>query len=133
MISRSDLRKVAQGRLRDAEILLRNRRYDGAIYLCGYAVEIALKARICRTLHWASFPSMRGEFEGLNNLKTHNLDVLLRLSGREEAILVRARLLREWSDVARWDPEIRYRPIGSATSGDAVSMIASTKAIMRQL
>ena len=35
--ARSDLSKIARARLRDAEVLYRSRRYDGAIYLCGYA------------------------------------------------------------------------------------------------
>ena len=133
MISRSDLKKVARGRLQDAEILLHRRRYDGAIYLCGYAVEIALKARICQTLNWPDFPSTRGEFENLSSFRTHKLDVLLHLSGREEAIKIKARLLKEWSAVAKWEPEFRYRPMGSAKRADALEMINSTKAIMGQL
>jgi HEPN domain-containing protein len=57
MIARDELRRIAWGRLRDAELLLNGGRYDGAAYLCGYAVELTLKARICRTLKWAGFPS----------------------------------------------------------------------------
>jgi len=34
---------------------------DGATYLCGYAVEVALKFRICLTLNWPEFPSTGGE------------------------------------------------------------------------
>src|SRR2546430_6318938 len=63
MITRSDLQKIARARLRDVEVLYRSRRYDGAIYLCGYAVEIALKARICKTLSWLGYPSTGGEFQ----------------------------------------------------------------------
>lgn len=50
MIARSDLTSTARAHLADARLLARNGRYDGAVYVCGYAVEIALKARICRTL-----------------------------------------------------------------------------------
>ena len=64
MIARSDLRNIARARLRDAEMLLRARRYDGAVYLCGYSVEIALKARICRTSGWREFPETNRDFEG---------------------------------------------------------------------
>jgi HEPN domain-containing protein len=49
MISRTDLRAIARALLRDAEALLAAKRYDGAFHICGYAVELALKARICRT------------------------------------------------------------------------------------
>lgn len=50
MISTQELKKIAAARLRDAEILYQGKRYDGAFYLCGYAVELTLKAKICKTL-----------------------------------------------------------------------------------
>lgn len=62
MLDRSELKKIAQARIEDGEILLNSHRYDGSIYLCGYAVEIALKERICRTLGWSGYPSTRREF-----------------------------------------------------------------------
>jgi hypothetical protein len=133
MISRLALRRVAKGRLKDAEILLGRHRYDGAVYLCGYAVEIALKARICRTLNWADFPFSAGEFKNLTSLKTHNLDILLHLSGREEAIKNTAGIFKAWNDIVQWDPEFRYRPMGSAKPADAKVMVASTKVLLRQL
>jgi enhancing lycopene biosynthesis protein 2 len=42
MIFPSDLRDIAQARLDDADALLQAGRFDGSVYLCGYAVEIAL-------------------------------------------------------------------------------------------
>jgi len=41
------LRDIARERIKDAEALFGAERYEGAMYICGYAVEIALKARIC--------------------------------------------------------------------------------------
>jgi HEPN domain-containing protein len=131
MIPRSDLKKIARARLRDAEVLYRSRRYDGAIYLCGYAVEIALKARICKTLSWLEYPSTGGEFQNYQSFRTHNLHVLLRLAGVEERI--KATLITEWSAVAAWDPETRYKPIGSATRQAAALMIASARILLRAL
>lgn len=64
MLTRQELRRIAHARLRDAESLFRARRYDGATYLCGYALEVMLKARICATLHWNDFPETGGEFSG---------------------------------------------------------------------
>jgi hypothetical protein len=61
MIPTKDLKSIARARFRDAQVLLRARRFEGAFYLCGYAVELALKARICRTLKWAGFPDSRKE------------------------------------------------------------------------
>lgn len=100
-------------------------------YLCGYAVEIALKARICRTLSWSGYPAMPREFQNYQAFRTHNLDVLLHLSGVEERI--KTTLLAEWSVVATWDSEVRYRPIGSATKQRAEDMIAAARALARAL
>jgi len=60
MIDVAELDKIAEARLDDARALLTASRYDGATYLCGYAVEVALKARVCRVLNWPTFPSTRG-------------------------------------------------------------------------
>ena len=131
MLDRSDLTKIAQARVKDGEILLSSRRYDGAIYLCGYAVEIALKERICRTLGWPGYPSTTREFANYQSFRTHNLDVLFSLSGSEQKI--KAKYLAEWSAVAAWDPEIRYKPIGSATKQEAELMIESSKKLLSAL
>ncbi len=50
MLDKKEVKKIARARLKDAEVLAASRRYEGAIYLCGYAVELGLKARICKTL-----------------------------------------------------------------------------------
>jgi hypothetical protein len=50
MISLAELEDIAATRLHDAKVLLEATRFDGATYLCGYAVERSLNARICRTL-----------------------------------------------------------------------------------
>jgi HEPN domain-containing protein len=131
MISPAELRLIARARIKDAEALLAAGRYDGSVYLCGYSVELALKARVCRTLKWTGFPSTNKEFEGYRSFKTHSLDVLLRLSGVEPKI--RGRHLPEWSEVVTWEPDVRYRPIGTATAVDATDMINCAKAILGAL
>jgi hypothetical protein len=126
-VTRQELRQIAKARLRDAEALCQANRFDGGLYLCGYAVETALKARICRTLKWSHWPS-KGPY---NNFHTHDFDVLLRLSGVETKI--RARYLIHWSIVAGWDPESRYAPIGNVGKGDLMVMIASAEILMKAL
>lgn len=86
MILIDELRMIARARLADATLLFRNERPDGAFYLGGYAVELALKARICQTLNWIGFPEKRSEFDNLTSFRTHKLDVLLALSGQEQRI-----------------------------------------------
>lgn len=131
MLVTTDIRQIAKARLKDAQVLLAAQRYDGAVYLCGYAVEMALKARICKTLKWAGYPESRKEFEQLSSFKAHDLDVLLRLSGREAS--VKSNFLMEWSAVSVWNPESRYKPIGSANASDAQLMLNSAAVLLRKL
>jgi hypothetical protein len=129
MIPQTDLDNLAAARLEDAQALLTTGRFDGAVYLCGYAVELKLKSRICRTLGWAGFPSTRGEFDGYQSFRTHDLDVLLRLSGIESQ--VKSRYIAEWSVVATWEPELRYRL--AASSVDAVLLVHSVRSLLEVL
>lgn len=127
MIDKREIKKIARARLRDAEVLVAGRRYEGAIYLCGYAVELGLKARICKTLKWEGWPE-GNEFSGIGGFKTHKLDVLLHLSGIEERI--KTKLFAEWSAVAKWEPECRYYPVGTAPVVDVHIMISSAKVLL---
>lgn len=131
MLTRRELKQIARARLKDAEVLFRANRYDGASYLCGYAVEVALKAKICETLKWQGFPSTNKEFKNYQSFKTHSLDALLTLSGVEEK--VKKRYFAAWSVVADWDPEARYEPAGEVSEGDSRLMIESTKVLMAAL
>ena len=131
MISRNELRKIARVKLKDAEILYKNRRYDNAIYLCGYAIEAVLKARICRTLKWDGFPETRGEFQSYQSFRTHDLNILLSLSGVEAKILTEHRL--EWADVSMWSPEMRYLPVGTTQQSDVLNIIGATKVLVKVL
>ena len=128
MISRIELRKRARAKLKDAEVLLRYRRYDGAIYLCGYVVELILKSRTCKTLNWPDFPEKGGEFKNLQSFKTHNLDALLSLSGLETKI--KADHFIDWNVVNKWNPEMRYGATGANRASDAREMINSVKSLM---
>ncbi|MBI1983068.1 MAG: HEPN domain-containing protein [Acidobacteria bacterium] len=131
MLKVTELDQIAHARLADAQALLEAGRYDGAVYICGYAVEIALKARICKTLSWPGYPSTRPEFQDLQSFRTHNLDVLLRVSGVEENIKTKA--FAEWSAVVAWDPEARYNPVGSAPPEHAKLMVESAQALLEVL
>jgi HEPN domain-containing protein len=131
MIPTKDVTEIARARLEDAGILLASKRYDGAIYLCGYAVELALKAKICRTLDWSGYPSTNAEFKDYRSFRTHDLDVLLHLSGREE--FVKTGLFPEWSAVAQWNPEARYQTIGTTKEPDAQLMILAAKLLLERI
>lgn len=133
MLSLAQLRDIATARLTDADVLLAAQRFDGAAYLCGYAIEVSLKAQTCRTLGWTEFPEKANEFNklGLQSFKTHDLDVLLRLSGRES--YVKTNLFAEWSAVSQWNPESRYQPAGAVSEQVATQMIEAAKALASAL
>ena len=124
MISLPELNGLAASRLADAQALYAARRFDGAVYICGYAIEIALKARICKSLNWSSFPSTRKDFDGLQSFKTHDLEILLRFSGIED--IIRLNHLAAWSKIEQWDPEKRYEPVGQTAPGNAHDFISAT-------
>lgn len=128
MIPIAELDNIAFARLEDAKALLAAARFDGAIYVCGYAVEVALKARICRTLNWSEFPSTGGEFQAYRSFQTHELDVLLRLSGQESK--VKQNHFALWNTVAIWKVESRYNVIGTAKQGDAMAMIRAADELL---
>lgn len=131
MLSKVELKKIASTRLKDAEILHNAHQYDGCVYLCGYVIEIMLKLRICKTLKWTGYPVTNGEFQNLQSFKTHNLPILLKLSGIEDK--VRQNYLVEWSLVTNWNPELRYEPVGTKSDADSLEMLNVTKLLIKVL
>lgn len=97
--------------------------------MVGYVVEIALKARICKTLKWKEFPSSASEFRNYSSFKVHSLPILLKLSGREE--FIRIRYLAEWGAIEAWHPETRYRPIGLTSKREAERLLAVARTLLK--
>lgn len=128
MLSILKLMEISKERLTDAQTLLNAQCYDGAAYLCGYSIEVALKFKICQTLHWKGFSSTSKEFEKYKSLKTHDLDVLLSFTGIETVL--KAQYLFEWSAVSIWNPEARYNPLGLINPADAILMVNSAKTLI---
>ncbi len=130
MISKQDLINLYTERIEDAQVLYDGGRFNGSYYLCGYAVEIALKHSICNVLNWSGFPNTGKEFESKKSLKTHSLDDLLAFTGKE--ILIKSNHMADWSTVNNWNPESRYNNtiIDAKT---AQGMIDSTKKLIQML
>src|SRR5207245_9668367 len=78
---------------------------------------------------WPGFPETSKEFQPFQSFRTHSLVTLLSLSGQEQKII--SAYLPEWSAVAPWDPEGRYKRVGSAKQADAVIMIEATRVLVR--
>ncbi len=132
MISNTHLRSTAREYLRAAKLLRTRRSYNVAFYLCGYALEIALKAQICRTLNWRTgFPETSAEFKLKSNLKTHDLEALLEFTGIQDKI--KLRYFSDWATANKWKPEQRYSPPGTKTRIEAEEMIEATQNLLRIL
>jgi len=123
MIKYKDLKKIAQTRFKEAKVLYKNQLYDGCVYLCGYVVEVSLKARICKTLNIDLYPDDDKNLRGF--FSSHDFDRLLLLSGLQNEInaLKNPRLFTNWSLLTKWKPESRYTPIGTYKKQNAIDLI----------
>jgi len=108
-LNRRLLQELARERVRDARALLQNGRYAAAHYLCGYAVECALKACIAKATNKHDFPDL----EAARAVHTHNLEQLLGSAGLKSALDNARRadnsLDVNWSIVVGWKETNRYR------------------------
>lgn len=132
MIAITDLHGMAHEYLRAAKLLRTRRSCDVAVYLCGYAVEITLKARICRALNWSTgFPESTAEFKSKSRLKTHDLEGLLEFTSIQSRI--KLRYFADWAIVNKWNPEQRYNRPGTKTLAEDGEMIQATQNLLKVL
>jgi len=127
MATRKQLQELAILRLEEAEALFSSGLYDGCAYLCGYAVELALKARICASLGVTDYPEKGSRLR--DALKSHVLDDLGLLAGMmHELNTRRPTLLANWSLINQWRPEWRYEPKGSYDRTAAEKLLDAVRA-----
>jgi HEPN domain-containing protein len=117
--STSGLKKLARDRLRDAKTLFDTDSYHGAIYLAGYAVELALKSRICQHLGWEKLDE--------SMLKRHELKFLLRFTGLESK---QESFIEEWNLLSDWNPEMRYNASEDFQKDETRKIIDATEQLM---
>lgn len=111
-LTRVDAQRLAQEKLDDARLLADHQRYSTAYYLAGYAVEIALKAAVARSIVAETIPA-KGT---IDRVYTHDFSRLVTIAGLD-ASLRRASadedFLANWNTVGRWSPESRYAIVNS--------------------
>jgi HEPN domain-containing protein len=107
-------------RLKEAQALYSAGFYDGAAYLCGYVIELALKARICKLLGVADYPD-GGKYKQV--FAVHDFDQLSFLSGLRRKLLPGSQLSTNWSIASPWTPEQRYRPAGTFSQQDTFDIL----------
>lgn len=107
-MNRFDLQKMADERVADAAALLAAGRFQAAYYLCGYAVEFALKACIARQFREFDFPDRKV----VNDSYVHDLTKLLNVSRltqlHREEVGLNDSFAENWSIVQAWSEASRY-------------------------
>ncbi|HYF31030.1 MAG TPA: hypothetical protein VD993_07915 [Chitinophagaceae bacterium] len=148
MIPKKTLRGLINHKLKDAGVLIANRRYAAGVYLAGYALEVALKLKVCKIFKFTQgFPENKAEFvvyqnnarsqkllagaiTQLKDIRNHDLNKLLFFSGTEYKIKLHH--LNEWNLVVGWNPETRYI-IKRVLKNEAVSKINAIKILIQQI
>jgi len=134
MKSPSDILLIAESRLKEANILYSNNMYDGAFYLAGYSVELTLKAKICERLGIPNIyddgfsESIKGIGEFRKMLKTHNLHLLLIISGLKtvfDSDKANDKTLTNANSLLFncWDEDVRYKPCGHKDGKDVEKLL----------
>ncbi|MFA1822754.1 HEPN domain-containing protein [Virgibacillus oceani] len=100
-MNRAELQKLAETRLKEAEVLFEAKRYDGAYYLAGYVIECALKAWIAKSTRKYDFPDKKI----VNKIYTHDLEKLIGIIG----VKIPRELEIKWNIIKDWSENDRYR------------------------
>ena len=113
MNCRSDIEKLAAQKLAAAQLLIDHSMCDDAYYLAGYAIELNLKALVCKTLRIDDFFTFnKGAKEMYRPFKTHSYFELLLLSGiypEYMAAYSDPDFVAKWSIISSWSEESRYK------------------------
>ncbi|HUT96449.1 MAG TPA: hypothetical protein VMW82_02700 [Candidatus Paceibacterota bacterium] len=111
-----DLRNITDARLTTINTLISAKDWGMAAYMMGYALECALKAVICKTLHLSDYPDCPQKNFSSEKIPTffraHEFETLLILSGMVDVLGYDGELYEDWSGFTQefhgnW-PTLRY-------------------------
>lgn len=123
MLIKSDLEKLAEMRLKDANLLLSEGRASSAYYLAGYALEPAFKVCISNQMQSAVIPDKAF----INAVYTYKLDTLLGLAGLRPQFDADSgadpKLNAYWAIVTKWDEQSRYEFWDSLSAASLLAAI----------
>ncbi len=140
MQTQSDIEVLAYAKLDDAELLLANNRLDNAYYLAGYAVELLLKARVCKTLGISDFfdfenparTKLKNESVITRPYKVHDYEQLIILSGIyvefQKELMINNLFSEKWSTISQWNENARY--LTGKTFDEVKDFLTSAKEVM---
>ncbi len=125
-----EIKKLADGRLEEAQILCNAGKHDAAFYLAGYSIELMLKAKICERFGIHNLFDEQCDIAKIGDIRKavqiHDIRLLFFFSG------LRTKLDADITDGNRelaeiygylfsgtgknesclWSEQIRYQPIG---------------------
>jgi hypothetical protein len=123
--NRIAFQKLARLRLREAKVLLRADCPHGALYLCGYAVECALKACVAKRTGRHDFPDK----DRAQKSHTHDIITLIELAGLTKDVnaleTTDPPLYKRWQVVIEWSEVRRYGndPFAAANAAAIIAAI----------
>lgn len=107
-MNRADLQRLSRMRQLEAQVLLNAGHFAGAYYLLGYAVECALKARLCKKVKHHDFPDRDLALKSF----THDLQALINTAELktelDAEIKANPQFRLNWGVVAEWSESSRY-------------------------
>jgi HEPN domain-containing protein len=128
-VNQAELRQMSKERIRDAQALIRGKRWEFAYYSAGYAVECALKscllARMVAT-GWVFDPKAKTT----DQCRTHEFLALIRTAGLEEELNAKLKesgaagreFVDNWEIVNQWRVTSRYE---AKTEDEARKLLAA--------
>jgi hypothetical protein len=110
-LQRTFLQRIAESKLKDAEVLLANERFSSAYYLAGYVIELGLKACIARRMQPETIPDKAL----VMTTYQHNFKALVGAAGLtlelEEEQANKPVFAEYWAITGGWSPEARYEMV----------------------
>lgn len=114
-ITRADFQQLADTRLKEAKALLDLGMWDGAYYLAGYAVEVAVKACIIKAVLATDAAFLFQDKKFAERCWTHEIEKLIELAGmipaRNAAAIADADFSKNWGIAKDWSEQTRYHRI----------------------
>lgn len=123
VITRGELQYLAQLRLDDALLLLKDSRVSTAYYLAGCAVELALKACISKLIQPDTLPDKAF----ISAIESRKLEDLLAVSGlrfeMNADIRHQPQLGASWAIASNWSEDSHYQVWDSVTATNLVQAV----------
>lgn len=130
VIARNEFQQLADVRLREAKTLLDSGLWDGAYYLTGYAVEVALKACVINTVLDTGAAFLFQDRKFSEKCWTHDIEKLVELAGlkpRLDAATSNNTVLnRNWATTKDWKEDRRYHWNSEAEAKELYAAVSDT-------